>query len=268
MQSLFNESKCPEKILPQWPQILSPFSLILRWFDTCDTFKYLLLLNSYVYDQLQNYKLNQKNNSSQIILNKLINLNEMIEAFYTDLFNVSKQNYFSYSCIEYFLVNHELTKCYVNILTSSESNTASTEILTLLTTNNENNFNEKDEKLISLNSPSIQKFSKSIQALSIIDSLLFNLTKRFYKTNENKKNLATKVEIDELFTTNILIDTASNLQSLALLLNSNTSMQSIVELLSGPDGNMSNRYIDCLLNWLEISIADKLYFSKVCLVIY
>lgn len=113
-----------------------------------------------------------------------------------------------------------------------------------------NSADQQDDKEVSSISNSLQtlmcKVSKSVDTLSLMDTLIANLSQ--LTLNDHEK-LTLK---DEDFLR--LLESVDNLQSLSFLLNNKMSSQIVVDNLSAPDGNMSNKYVDCLLNWyLEIN---------------
>ena len=94
---------------------------------------------------------------------------------------------------------------------------------------------KKEKRLFS---NSVRNISKSIETISLIDSLMSNMEQ--LTNNELKKTCSPAL---------ILIDSVNYLQSLAFMLNDVSSSQAVVNCLSVPDGNMSNKHVDCLLNW-------------------
>lgn len=197
------------------PQVLSAFNTLLRWFDHFQLPKSLTMLTAYVYD------IAIKNPTSQPQLRKL---NTIIENIFTDLFDVSEANGFSHAGIEYLLNNAKVTRCMLTILADESARTPSTKI------------GNKQAPLpdVKLFSPAVRNISKSLHVMSHMDGLMLNLD-QLLNGNPVSRTL-------------LLLDSVDKLQSISFLLNS-TSGQVVVDGLSAPDGNMSNKQIECLLNW-------------------
>ncbi len=182
---------------------------ILKLCDSLEILKYILMLFSYVYDQLK------KNTQNK----RLIYLKSLINKFLDDLYNVSELNSFSFVGIEYLLNNCKLTKCLLRIMLNKSNN-----------------------------QQTIKKLNFSLQAVSSISSLQLNL-------DQLAKNKFDSIQIETIF-----LDSLDKLQSLAFLLNSPDRINynlTLVECLCSPDGNMSNKYVFCLLNWLELTIVEE-----------
>lgn len=235
MQCLFD--KFPHKlVLTTVPQALTPLRLLLRWFDEFETLKYLLMLAAYVYDNAH-YSQNR---------DLFIKLNGIIENFFNDILDVTQANEYSHCGLEYLLNKPELTKCMLNVLVSQRATTSSDMIGKCVPVRSRFYSNV------------MKRISKSIQGMSVIDSLKFNLN----QIRENiKKSLKKDPTEDLSHSLNILVDSVNHMQSLAFLLNDPTYSQIIVNCFSAPDGNMSNNQLDCLLNWLEFSIIEKHYLQ-------
>jgi len=187
--------------------------LLIRLFHSLDTLKYVLLLKAYICDNKSNSKL-------------LIYLNDLINKFLNDLYNVSKLNGYSYNGIEYLLNNTNLTKCWLKVMS---------------------NQNDESEK--------ISKIGYSLNALSLVDSLIYNFESLIIQTSSE----STQIEY-------ILLESVGKLQSLTFLLNDpNTINYNLVltNFFCSPDGNMSNKYIFNLLNWLELMIVEKHFNSYI-----
>ena len=235
MQNLFDTFPSKQLTLVTCPQPLSTCGMILRWLDDFDLLKYLLMLTSSVYDSFSSRCVCLKQ------FNKLIHLNNLIESFLNDFFHVSKTTGGSHSGIEYLLINASLTNCMLSLLADKQANTAATESAIK---------RHPPNQVCRFYSVSMRRLSKSIQALSILNHLINNLN----------KIVQLKEQVDETLLT--LLDSVNQLQSLVLLLESAQSRQVIMETLSAPDGNMSNKYIDCLLNWLEFVIVEKYHLEE------
>lgn len=215
IQNLFE--KFPHNlVLNTSPQPLSAVSILLRWFDHFQLPKYLTMLTAYIYDFAH------KNPASQPQLGKL---NTIIENLFTEIFNVSKANGFSHSGIEYLLNNVKVTRCMLTILADESARTPSINI------GNKHTPLHTDGKLFS---PAVRMISKSLHVMSFIDVLMHNLDQLLNGSPMSR--------------TLLLLDSVDQLQSITFLVNS-ASKQAIVDSLSAPDGNMSNKQVECLLNW-------------------
>ena len=147
--------------------------------------------------------------------------------YFTNLCSSHTSNLFKsfYLGLEYLINNPSLTKCLLSVLCLKEQ--------------------EQDKKLTdfanSLKSM-LCNVSKSLETLSLFDTLMENLNQLKLKRNDK-----TFIKNKDLL---LLLEGVDNMQSLSFLLNSTESTQvAVVGNLSAPDGNMSNKYIDCLLNW-------------------
>jgi len=195
MQPLFE--KFPLKlVLANAPQPLSSMGTLLRWLDKFQILKYVLMLAAYIYDAAV---------CCENDLKKLVQLNELLEHFLNDVFNVTQANGYSHAGIEYLLSNQTLVKCMLDMLRSKEANLASTEI--------GKGAAKTDERCV-FYSDSVRKIGKSIEVMSIVDGLIFNLNKLHVIGESGVAGESSEA------TFAMLLDSVDRMQMLAFAMNS------------------------------------------------
>jgi hypothetical protein len=213
---------------------LTTYNHFLLLLDKFQTFKYILTLWSYLMSNLNGHN-----------LIKFKQLNLLVEKFLSDFTLMNKTVNWSYSGMEYLTNTPRLTNCMLKIMLSPTSNMASDQI---------GKDMPQSQTKVEFYSKSMLKLAYCLKALDIFDGLVFNLEK-----------LAEKKAADDLLLT--FLESVDLVQSLAFFLShdsksfdSTTPVNEImIQFMSGPDGNMSNKYMNCLLNWFEYLIEDVIF---------
>jgi hypothetical protein len=186
------------------------------------TYSHLLRL----FDQMHTFKYlmvlwsNVQDSINTKSTSRLIDLNNLIEQFLLNILTPSNMNNFSHAGLEYMLNNSNLSNTMINIL-------------------------------IAKLSPMILKLTYSLKLLSQFDLLIFNLNEIKTTTDFNRMSFLTFESNDCLQ----IISPLLKLDYKRVDLTQTTSSY-LVDILSGPDGNMSNKYLKCLIDWFEFLIDD------------
>jgi hypothetical protein len=202
------------------------YNYLILLLDEFDTLKYVLMTWAYLKSQPDS------TSSSSIHLLKLI------DTFFADFILVNKTMNYEFAGLEYLLHRDILTNSILNIMLK--------EAACVPVSHQKKNTNH---------SSSILKLSYSLKTLEIFDSLLYN----FEQLVENKIGKTNNLLL-------LYMESVDIMQSLALMLNNESKIYNgltvnyiIVDFMTAPNGNMSNKYVDCLLNWLECFVGDTNY---------
>ena len=152
---------------------------------------------------------------------RLIHINNLIEQFLLNILTPSHMNNFSYNGLEYMLNSSNLSNTMINIM-------------------------------ITKLSPLILKITYSLKILSLFDLLISNLNQ-----------IKSMPDFDLM--SYLILESNDCLQTISLMLkidyknidSSQTVCSYLSGILCGPDGNMSNKYVKCLIDWLEFLVDDR-----------